>query len=863
MSSNAGTEDPEEEEEEEDVEFVSEGPLRPVLECIDLLSDGEDDAGVCTIEDQVNRQKAQAASTLDRLARQVAVEKQERAEKCKAFKEKMISQQAHGRRELAVSRCSGDDSSDAKRCVDIWLKMPGLTPGVINTGGSWRHRSAPNPSLRSSPQTCPVINCGRVYENVPLLEGHLKRFDHSPCDPTITLKGSPASVHACVACGRHFDTKEHWRTHLESQLSSSNAGGHDGSQTCQLIVCFACPACFLLFNIKNECLQHMAAKNHFTLSGFLHEMKSSGPIPVPRYAKNRLIALCKDVAFRVRCTACSKVLTSHMEAKAHFNVHCRQGCAIAEADQSVPEVMKQMTVLSQCSSCFKIFLCQRQLEEHQGQTQHEVEMIRSMERALLVYSNHAEIRHASKHANATVSSSHRDRRDKHDRLCSPAKRQRLSGSSPPAKCAVNYAWFCECGLQFLEEDQASKHLLASNQIFHKCGVCGKLMGESSITRLHMSRFHGGAHLSNFLFHCRLCKLDMPRIEDILTHVGVSHPGHRYYEEREKTKDEIPSSSQKPSTRVDHQPAVPKERWLCRMCEDIFDSEAAVLKHCSDMTSHSFQRFACGHCPQKFFKDSTLRRHCANEHDNQLILRYFCGLCDSMLYDSEQEFLEHYASLHSKDYYQLDPAENRSTRVPGSSDEVPTTSKNLAQLCPCMGSQKSKEETRSTFTRCMKQLSIEGKCGYVCQRCAAKTSCYAEMKTHMHLKHEALGKDKRFDVVCEACSQSHKDVPGFHSHFHAHHCALEPCVSSRREGSSKDVAPVTKILNAEEISAEKNAEEFQDVKRAIASTTVSKQKQDDFDEEIKLALALSAEEAKKPAAFDQEMEEALKRSLVDF
>lgn len=34
----------------------------------------------------MDRQKAQAVSTLDRLARQVAVEKQERAEKCKAFK---------------------------------------------------------------------------------------------------------------------------------------------------------------------------------------------------------------------------------------------------------------------------------------------------------------------------------------------------------------------------------------------------------------------------------------------------------------------------------------------------------------------------------------------------------------------------------------------------------------------------------------------------------------------------------------------------------------------------------------------------------------------------------------------------------
>lgn len=44
----------------------------------------------------------------------------------------------------------------------------------------------------------------------------------------------------------------------------------------------------------------------------------SAPIPVPRYAKNRLIALCKDVAFTVKCTTCAKVLTSHMEARAHF-----------------------------------------------------------------------------------------------------------------------------------------------------------------------------------------------------------------------------------------------------------------------------------------------------------------------------------------------------------------------------------------------------------------------------------------------------------------------------------------------------------------------------------------------------------------
>ncbi|KAI4900987.1 hypothetical protein NFI96_032984, partial [Prochilodus magdalenae] len=879
-----------------------EGPLRPVLECIDLLSDGEDDAGVCTvrmpvrfqirddvaIEDQVDKQKAHAASTLDRLARQVAVEKQERAKKCKAFKEKMISLQAHGRHELAVSRCSSGESNDAKRCVDIWLKMPGLKPGVINTGTSWRRRSAPAPLFRPTPQTCPVINCGRVYDNVPLLEGHLKRFDHSPCDPTITLKGHSTPVYACVACAQHFDTKDLWRAHMDSKLSSSEASGHVSSQTCQLIVCFACPACYLLFNIRDECLQHMAAKNHFTQSISLSDVKSTPlPIPVPRYAKARLIALCKDVAFRVKCTACSKVLTSHMEAKAHFNVHCRHGCAIAEADQSVSQLMKQMIVLGQCFSCSKTFLRLKQLEEHREQTQHEVKMIHSVELALLCYSDYCEIRHNFKDASDRPSKRTEDlsRRNRRARDESPAKRQRLSGSgSSQAECgkALNLAWFCECGLRFLEEDQASKHLLAANQIFHKCAVCGKLMGESSIARLHMSRFHGGAHLSNFLFFCRRCKVEMPRMEDILSHVGVAHHGHTYYQEREDVVEKLlDGPSQKPSTSTAERrpkatphvtPAKREERWLCRMCEDLFDSEAAVHKHCRDVNSHSFQRFACGHCPQKFFKESTLRRHCANEHDSQLLLRYFCGLCDSMLYDSEQEFQEHYANLHSKDYYCLDANENQSNQVPDSSVEMPTTSKSLSkdlpQLCPCMSSQKGTDEKKSTFTRCMKQLASEDKCAYVCQRCTATVCSYAEMKTHMYLKHKAPGKDKSFDVVCTLCSESHRDVPSFHSHYHEHHCSLEPCVSSRINSTDKEDVPIGKILKAKEISPDENAEEFQEVKRVIVACVGDGKEdpeecKDDFDEEMKLALALSAEEAKKPTEFDRDMEEALERSLRDF
>lgn len=36
----------------------------------------------------------------------------------------MVSQQAKGRQELAFSVSNGDHF-DAKRCVDMWLKMPG------------------------------------------------------------------------------------------------------------------------------------------------------------------------------------------------------------------------------------------------------------------------------------------------------------------------------------------------------------------------------------------------------------------------------------------------------------------------------------------------------------------------------------------------------------------------------------------------------------------------------------------------------------------------------------------------------------------------------------------------------------------
>ncbi|XP_029305135.1 E3 SUMO-protein ligase ZNF451 [Cottoperca gobio] len=870
MSSPTQTED----DEVDEVEFVSEGPVRPVLECIDLLSEDEGCSSLPgTIEDKLSRHKARVTSTLDRLAHQVAQEKKERIDKCRAFKEKQMSQRAHGQQGLAFSSTNGN-KHEAKHCVDMWLNMPGPRPGVINAGFGRRRQPVSFPGNSSIRHTCPVINCGRVYDNTSLLDGHLKRFDHSPCDPTINIKGCPSEIFACIACCQLFHTEETWRQHLMSKVSSFTADGHSITQNYQRIVCFACPACYCLFNLRDECLQHMSAKNHFTESLAMSETKGRPlPVPISQYVKNRLITLCKDATFNVRCSLCHKVLISHQAAQAHFNVHCRQGCAVASADKTIVEVMKQLQVRGQCSICCKIFRSQAEIERHKESTQHDVEVNQTMAKALLQYCRFSELQHkqrtgeAQRKRQATGHETPIEKRNK-TKNCeeSPAKRKRLSVNGSTSRKSVT-AWFCECGIQFSEEATATKHLLAVNRIFHQCGVCGKHMGESSITRLHMSRFHGGAHLSNFLFNCRKCNLEMPRYEDILSHVADAHSGHTYFTQREVPKelDTEPSTSSKVA-RHSSSMSTGKQRtaetssfkaepkWMCRMCEDTFDSEAAARKHCSDVSGHSFQRFICGHCPQKFFKESTVRRHCTNEHDGQIKSSHFCGLCDSMQFETEGEFLEHYKSLHSTDYYCVEDVEV----------VQPTVAESASWLkCPCMGSEKCIEEMKATYTQCMRDLSAEGKCLYVCAPCGVSVPSYAQMKTHVHTKHAALNLDKTYDVECEACQESFTSVPSFHKHYHSRHCTLEPCMSSRTcSKNMKAEPPSVKVLNAVEITSDTDEIEDETLVKFLNMDQTNKESEaceNESDEEMNHEPSFNAEEERESA----ELEEALQRSLLEF
>ncbi|XP_077438600.1 E3 SUMO-protein ligase ZNF451 isoform X2 [Vanacampus margaritifer] len=843
----------------DDVEFVSEGPIRPVLECVDLLSDSDEEGCSSSprmIEDEINRQKAHVASTLDRLAQQVALEKRQRADKCRAFKEKQTQQRVHGQQELAISSTNGMNL-EAKRCVDMWLKMPGLRPGLISSNSERRRRTV-FPMTISTKHTCPVINCCRVYDNVSLLDGHLKRFDHSPCDPTICLKGSSALLFACVACCRHFQTKKEWQTHLESKVSSSHPEGHCMSQSYQQIVCFACPACYLLFNLRDECLQHMSAKKHFTESLPMSDTREESvlvPVPVPQHAKNRLVVLCRDTPFTVRCSLCHQVLTSHQAAQAHFNVNCRHGSAVAKADVTVVQRAKQLQVRGQCSRCCLIFLSQTEVQRHKEDTQHEVEVNRTMEQALLQCGRFQEKQHSywANHKEGSPNSGspiHRRSKTKKEYENIPAKRKRLNRTS---------AWFCECSLRFSDETSASNHLLAVNQIFYQCGVCGKHMGESSITRLHMSRFHGGAHLSNFFFYCRKCQVEMPRLEDIMSHVLDTHSGHTFITEQDVPEDAKPSTSNSTACKSAIQP-IPEEAasssrvaptWMCRMCEDVFDSETAVRKHCGDLSSHSFQRFVCGHCPQKFFKESTVRRHCANEHDGQMTSAYFCGLCDSVQFESEGEFLQHYQSLHSHDYYCI-----------GNNDPESIAP---AQSCPCMNSEKNKDEMKAAYTRCMRTLASEGLCEYVCAPCALRVPSYGQIKTHVHTTHAALNLDKTFGVECQTCKECFGDVPKFHNHYHSQHCTLEPCVSSRTRG--KDIAKQPQTLDDVEIKAQLNDTLHRVFKMEQTELNVNQSEHqamqgsdspDESDEKVKESLALSAEDRESA-----DFEEALQRSLLDF
>uniref|UniRef100_A0A8C5P106 E3 SUMO-protein ligase ZNF451 n=1 Tax=Jaculus jaculus TaxID=51337 RepID=A0A8C5P106_JACJA len=786
-------------ENEDDIQFVSEGPLRPVLEYIDLVSSDDEEPSTSHSDenfkrkDYIDHQKDKVALTLARLARHVEVEKQQKEEKNRAFREKIDFQHAHGLQELEFIQ-GHSDTEAAKLCVDQWLKMPGLKTGTINSGTKNSFQSRGQMRRSEKPLLCPIMHCNKEFDNGHLLLGHLKRFDHSPCDPTITLRGPLTSSFACVVCCKSFNTQQQYKDHLLAKVATGD--GHNSSLLPQVIQCFACPNCFLLFSSKDECLKHMSRKNHFHQSFKLGDNKAH-PISFPSFAKKLLISLCKDVPFQVKCVACHQTLRSHMEITAHFRVRCRNAGPVAIAEKSILQVAEQFLVRGYCPECSRVFVDEISARSHKKNSGHKIHFINSMEESVLLYCHISE---GNKSACDLHSPLHQPKlsslkrtmsfKDSISENCAiPQKKRNLDDKSHDGVIGVQKqesrakTWFCECNQQFPSEDAVERHVFSANTMCYKCVVCGKVCEDSGVIRLHMSRFHGGAHLNNFLFWCWTCKKELLKKDAIMAHVTEFHSGHRYfYEVDEMESETLPSSSvvsnlstNKPSTVtiVDHCPADSPARgkWQCRICEDMFDSQEGVKQHCMSVASHQFHRYSCAHCKKTFHKVETLYRHCQDEHNNEIKIKYFCGLCD-LTFNIEEAFLSHYKECHGIDYVFVPEKVETTIKT---EEDFPVVETSTLLVCGCRESYNCKVNRKKDHDHCLRVLLDKGKLWFRCSRCSATAQRLKDMKAHVQQVHGQASKsaEEQFVLKCGACTKAFHNPESALQHFHRKHNAPAP------------------------------------------------------------------------------------------
>ncbi|XP_069345205.1 E3 SUMO-protein ligase ZNF451 isoform X1 [Eulemur rufifrons] len=792
-------------ENEDDIQFVSEGPLRPVLEYIDLVSSDDEEPSTSHSHESVKRkdhidhQKDKVALTLARLARHVEVEKQQKEEKNRAFREKIDFQHAHGLQELEFIR-GHSDTEAARLCVDQWLKMPGLKTGTINSGIKSSFRRGGQMRVSGKPILCPIMHCNKEFDNGHLLLGHLKRFDHSPCDPTITLHGPFFSSFACVVCYQKFVTQQQYKDHLFAKETTDD--GHNNNLLPQIIQCFACPSCFFLFSSKDECLKHMSGKNHFRQSFKLGDDKGTAhPISFPSFAKKLLISLCKDVPFQVKCVACHQTLRSHMELTAHFRVRCRNAGPVAVAEKSVTQVAEKFILRGYCPNCNQVFVDETSTQNHKQNSGHKIRVINSVEESILLYCHISE---GNKHPSdlhllldqSKFSSLKRTMsiKESSSQDCSaiPKKKMNLEDKSNEGVVCVQKekpmvkTWFCECNQRFPSEDAVEKHVFLANTMCYKCVVCGKVCEDSGVIRLHMSRIHGGAHLNNFLFWCRTCKKELTRKDTIMAHVTEFHSGHRYFYEMDEVEGEtLPSSSttlvsnltanKPPSTVtiIDHslENNPPRGKWQCRICEDMFDSQECVKQHCKSLTSHRFHRYSCAHCRKTFHKIETLHRHCQDEHDNEIKIKYFCGLCD-LIFNIEEAFLNHYKEHHSIDYVFVSEKTETSIKT---EDDFPVIETSNQLTCGCRESYICKVNRKEDYSRCLQVMLDKGKLWFRCSLCSATAQNLTDMNTHIHQVHREEKSDEeeqQYVIKCGTCTKAFHDPTSAQQHFHRKHCFLQ-------------------------------------------------------------------------------------------
>ncbi|CAH2248785.1 zinc finger 451 S homeolog isoform X2 [Pelobates cultripes] len=781
---------------EDEVEFVGEGPSRPVLDYIDLSCD-EDSEGSdqpVRIKDHIDRQKDKVNSTLERLARRVEIKQQQREEEIKAFHEKVYIQRVHGLQELAVIKDS-PAARDARHCVNHWLKAPGLKLGVVSAS----RRPLPE-CKRASPITkqmiCPIMHCKRTFDNGQLLMGHLKRFDHSPCDPTITLHGAPVPLYACVLCAKRFPSRKEYAEHLLEKKKLLD--GHECNIPPQIIQCFACPKCFLLFCLRDECLQHMSSANHFMQD----EKGIACPVPIPAYAKKVLVALCEEVPFRVFCTSCQSELHSHVALTAHFRTRCRNAGPTSRSEKSIAEVAATFKVKALCPVCRQALRSDKHIEKHAERTKHKVKIIRNMAQSVLAFCliNEGEktasdfcLSAANARMKACLLKRHIDDDDDDEEkpvvkvVVIPKNKSISSGIQAEKDTNEHFqvtvtAWFCECDQKFSTEQEVGEHIMTANRICHKCTVCGKMADDLSIIRLHMSRFHGGAHLSNFRFWCRTCHVQMHSLEDAMMHVAECHAGHSYYSEKDIVDEEpLPSTSSSTFAVGQSQCIYPptsssttasesaKGRWQCHICEEMFESEEIVKQHCKSPYKHQFHKFCCDLCRKHFHKIETLYRHSQQQHDGDIKMKYFCGLCEDVYFEQEIEFHNHFDSFHSQDYAFV--PEEKPSPVKSQEHSTSVFIENKDHMtCGCLQSYTCDKDRLKDSARCLERILKTGNLWYSCSFCSATAKSLEQLKVHL-CKDDKEHAKKEFVVKCFLCHQTFAKAVTAQQHYHEEHCFL--------------------------------------------------------------------------------------------
>lgn len=468
---------------------------------------------------------------------------------------------------------------------------------------------------------------------------------------------------------------------------------------------------------------------------------------------------------------------------------------MAVAKKSISHVAEIFKAKGCCFCCDINFADDNQIHQHIHQTQHKVKTFVTLEESILMFCHISEasksVPHLQKHT-GILKSSPRKRSlvpevSSNDKIEIVAKRKKdLEGKSQEVSGTPSVKnWVCECNCTFSSEDLVEKHIFSANRICHKCGVCGKIAENASIIRLHMSRIHGGAHLANFLFWCQICKVALQKGDDIMDHVIKYHSGHSYYSEENVSVDEptLPSDTlrgnsleqkdRSPSPMEVSPPLSPMDlsedtshQWQCCMCEEIFDSEDNVKKHCKSLENHHFHRYSCGLCTMTFRKMETLNRHSQDNHKNAAQIKHFCGYCGDLFFDAEEQFLLHFSSVHSKDYIRL------SVRPKTSIKTVETIEESNLLSCGCREKYISKENRKGDYRKCQEALLGKGSLWYRCAVCSATAQSHCDMMAHLASHTGQKTNEESYVVRCGACSKSFSDLSVAHQHFHDKHCFLE-------------------------------------------------------------------------------------------